>query len=137
MEALNVFDALGMYNSTTIAVQRTSTIPLQEKTYTNNHQFLGPISTQFWGLWPSWGHLGISKAQAYIPSLIFYRFCVPMVRQWRPPWAPKKSHWVPPSGHGSLQRCVFEVSFAGPTFSPNMLPENYPKSDVFWISQRG
>ena len=36
------------------------------------------ILNQFWGLGPFWGHRGISKAQAYIPSLIFYRFCVPM-----------------------------------------------------------
>ena len=46
---------------------------------------LGPILTQFWGLGPSWGHLGISKAPTYIPSLIFTDF----VSQWGPHWGPK------------------------------------------------
>ena len=78
---------------------------------------LGSVLSQFWGLGPSWGHLGISKAQTYIPSLILYRFCVPIGT----PLGTQKSHWVPPNGHGSLQRCVFDVSFSGPTFSLNML----------------
>ena len=83
---------------------------------------LGPILSQFWGLGPSWGHLGISKTQAYIPSLIFYRFCVPMGT----PLGTQKSHWVPPGGHGSLQRCVFEVSFPGPAFFTKYAPKKLP-----------
>ena len=32
---------------------------------------LGPILSQFWGLGPTWGHLGTSKVKVCIPSLIF------------------------------------------------------------------
>ena len=73
---------------------------------------LGPILSQFWGLGPSWGHLGISKAQAYIPSLIFYRFCVPMGT----PLGTQKSHWGPPGSHLSSQGRLLEGTFYGPTF---------------------
>ena len=87
----------------------------------------------FWDLGPSWGHLGISKVKACIPSFIFHRFGL----QMGTPLGTQKSHWVPPGGHISFQRCVFEVSFSGPTFFTKYAPPNDSNSYVFWTSRRG
>ena len=53
------------------------------------------------------------------------------------PLGTQKSHWVPPGGHVSFQRYVFDVFFSGPIFSLNMVPNTDSKSYALWTAQCG
>ena len=85
---------------------------------------MGPILSQFWGLGPTWGHLGISKVKACIPSLHFQGFCL----QMGAPLGTQKSHWKPPGGHQSSQGRLLEGTFYGPTFYMKFGSQNYHKN---------
>ena len=47
------------------------------------------------------------------------------------PLGTQKSHWVPPGGHVSFQRCVFDVFFQDHFFSLNMVPKTDSKAMFF------
>ena len=53
------------------------------------------------------------------------------------PFGAQKSHWGLPGGYRSLQWCVFEGAFSGPTFYTKSSTQNWSKNMFFWTAWHG